>query len=127
MPGLTFTTFELRSEHAVVIPEASGIYIICSKPSTVSGHFSGKLWATLYNAQYVGHSNNLRIRFREHLTGYGDVVKVKHLYQRVDFWYAEVAQDRLRVVEDYIYDVFRPAANKIKPVQAKFGVGVPAN
>lgn len=127
VPGLTFISFQLRIENEVVIPEASGIYIICSRPSTVSNNFSGKLWTTLYNAQYVGKSTNLRKRFKEHVIGYKDVAKVKSLYRHVDFWYAQVAQDRLEVTEGYIWDVLRPAANKIKPGRAKFGAGVPAN
>ena len=107
-----------------LIPESSGIYVICLRPVKNGAGFLGHL----YNSLYVGQSNNLRKRCKEHLSGGTAVEDLKNTFPLLDFWYVVCESDDMNFLEKKIYDVLSPVSNRISPpLSARVGLPTSAN
>ena len=113
----------LESDYQSRVSSGSGVYLICG--STRDIPINGKVMERLYNVVYAGQTKNLRRRFREHVYGYGQVLKAKDIFRQMDFWYIELSDPNLSEIENLLIRVFGPPANG-KYVRAKIGEPVPA-
>jgi excinuclease UvrABC nuclease subunit len=101
------------------IPNESGIYIICS--NTVSMGNLGPAVSSLNNAIYVGQSTNLKNRFTDHVNGYGNVVKAKLIFRRLEYWWTLVDSEKLNLYEQVLVNALGPSANEVNVIKAKIG------
>ena len=109
------------------VPRDSGVYLICTSAQdglTVTGA-AARLFKVLYTAVYVGQAINLRRRFEGHVRGYGNVLKARSIFRRLDYWYTCVIAGELDDLEQCLIDAIGPAAND-QNVQARVGEPVPA-
>ncbi len=113
----------LDPDYATQVPTFSGVYLICASTSRIP--IQGAIMKRLYNTIYAGQTSNLRQRFQRHIQGYGEVIRAKNTFRRLDFWFASVDNADLDDIEQLLLDSFGPAAN-IKYVKARVGEPVPA-
>lgn len=113
----------LERDYQSRVSSGSGIYLICANTKSIP--IDGKVMERIYNVLYVGQTNNLRRRFREHAHGHGQVLKSKDIFRQMDFWYTELDTAQLSDIEQLLIRVFGPPANG-KYVKAKIGDPVPA-
>lgn len=105
----------------VVIPEKSGVYLICGRPPIETD--PTKPLAIFYNVLYAGQSGSLRARFATHakLTS-PDLELAKKTFRNLDYWYALVENVDLNRVEGLLLDVLGPTANRVNaPLQGRLG------
>lgn len=102
-----------------VIPEQAGVYVICARASDNSEH---KLLNSLKNCLYVGQSDSLKRRFREHVNGYGNVKSAKSCFPKLEFWWVVLGSQEqtkeetkvlLNTYEGMLQAALGPAANKV--------------
>lgn len=97
----------------------SGIYVICGITDGIVNIGIDK--RGLKNAIYIGQSSNLQRRFSDHVRGYGNVVKAKEIFIRLEFLWTEIPQENLDTFEQALVSVFGPSANEINIIRAKIG------
>ena len=105
----------------VIIPEKSGVYLICGRPPIETD--STKPLAIFYNVLYAGQSGSLRARFATHakLTS-PDLELAKKTFRNLDYWYALVENVDLNRVEGLLLEVLGPTANRVNaPLQGRLG------
>lgn len=109
-----------------IIPQTSGVYVVCSGPN---GADDCDLLCTLYTVLYVGQSTNLRARFIHHLTAPTGMATVLSAFDRLEFWYTPIPESELNLVEGAIQRALGPPANKINAPSfaAKLSAPIPAN
>lgn len=105
------------------VPIDAGVYQICAGLEHVP--VNGRPMRKLYNVIYVGQATDLRRRFKQHLSGFGDVVIAKRTFRRLDFWYTIAPAERITELEQRLIEAFGPSANK-KNARARIGEPVPA-
>jgi len=105
------------------VPESRGVYMICGCPKDIP--VRGQVMNKLYNALYVGQASNLRRRFQDHVRGYGNVVRAKLIFRKLDFWYCTTSDTEVNLAERQLMEAFGPSANVVY-VKAKLGDPVPA-
>jgi excinuclease UvrABC nuclease subunit len=113
----------LDPAHVNSVPAAAGVYQICAGLQDVP--VNGRVMSQLYNVVYVGQAKNLRRRFREHVSGHGDVVPAKKTFRALDFWYTTAPLETITELEQRLIDAFGPPANK-KNAKVRFGDPIPA-
>ena len=123
LPSYSWSRSYLDKDHVLAIPPEPGVYMICGRASECG--VSGKVMEQVYAPMYIGQATSLRKRFCDHLAGYRNVVLVKRLFRRLEFWYTPVDANGLSVVEQALIDVFGPPAND-RNVIGKMGRQVPA-
>ena len=116
LAGKSWTQTYLESPYSNVVPDGSGIYLICA-----GAPLDGRPFKKMYNCLYVGQSKNLKQRFKNHVSGYKDVVKVKETYGRIEFWFALVMSDELSSAEQALIDAVGPSANRSNALRAHIG------
>lgn len=121
--GCSWSRTYLEEDYASQVPTISGVYLICASTQRIP--ISGTLMDRMYNVIYTGQSSNLRKRFRKHVQGYGNVVRAKTTFGRLDFWFSPITRTRLSEVEQLLLDTFGPTAN-VNNVKARIGNPVPA-
>jgi excinuclease UvrABC nuclease subunit len=114
-----WTRTYLEGTYKDKIPEQPGVYIICS--NTVSMGDMGPAVASLNNAIYVGQSINLKKRFTNHVSGYGNVVKAKSIFRRLEYWWTLVESEKLNIFEQVLVNALGPSANEVNVIKAKIG------
>jgi hypothetical protein len=114
---------------ATLVPESSGVYLICATPPLKREGASEKPLANFYNALYAGQSKSLRERFKTHSRiSSPDIEQAKKTFKVLDYWYALVDIIDLNFVESLLLDVLGPTANRINaPLQGTLGNPEPAN
>ena len=119
----------LTEVQATLVPEESGVYLICASPPLKSEDITEKPLANFYNALYAGQSRSLRDRFKTHSRiSSPDIERAKRAFRVLDYWYARVDVVDLNLVESLLLDVLGPTANRISaPLQGTLGSPVPAN
>ena len=102
-----------------LIPAKPGVYVICARASDVESH---KLLFNLKNSVYVGQSDSLKRRFKEHLDGYGRVKAAKECFVKLEFWWVVIdegplskkeVKNRLSFYEKLIQEALGPSANQV--------------
>ena len=108
-----------------LVPDRSGVYVICLAPFSTGRSFIPKL----YDAVYVGQAVNLRRRFGDHLEGTSSVGEVlKAFPNSLDFYFVEIEKSKLDEFERHMYSVLGPSANKVSPpMRASLGEPLPIN
>ena len=101
------------------VPSRSGVYIICGKTMSIGD--MGRALNSLNNAVYVGQSTNLKKRFQEHVNGYGNVVKAKLTFRRLEYWWIELSRNDLDKCEQALVNALGPSANEVNVIKAKVG------
>lgn len=119
MSGFQWNFVSLLQINASLLPEACGVYMICASairtPEPVQV-------PPLYNAIYVGRSNNLRTRFGQHCMGYGEVPQAKRTFRELDFHYTVVPEGDSKRLESLLIDALGPSANIIGgQIKARIG------
>lgn len=104
------------------VPRASGVYIICGRTEAIGN--LGAAINSLNNAVYVGQSINLNTRFQDHVLGYGNVIKAKLTFRRLEYWWMEAPRMDLDRVEQALITALGPSAND-KEVSVKARIGDP--
>lgn len=105
--------------HKERVSSNSGIYVICGVTDEIVNIGIEK--RGLKNAIYIGQSTNLQRRFSDHVKGYGNVVKAKEIFIRLEFLWSEIPQENLDKFEQALVNVFGPSANEINIIRAKVG------
>lgn len=114
--GKDWTQTYLESSYSNAVSNAPGIYMICARSPS-----QGRAFEKMYNCLYVGKSSNLKKRFKDHVIGYKDVVRVKLAYGRLEFWFATMTSEELSSAEQAVMDAFGPSANRSNAVRAQIG------
>jgi excinuclease UvrABC nuclease subunit len=109
----------LEREYKDKIPSKSGVYIICGKTDAIGN--MGAAINSLNNAIYVGQSSNLKSRFHDHVAGYGNVIKAKLTFRRLEYWWSEVSREELNKYEQALVNALGPSANLANVIMAKVG------
>jgi len=106
-----------------VIPEKSGVYLICGRPPLSVETDLTKPLAIFYNVLYAGQSVSLRARFATHAKSTSpDLELTKKTFRNLDYWYALVEIVDLNRVEGLLLDVLGPTANRVNaPLQGRLG------
>ena len=106
------------SEHeAVAVPDrVSGIYCMCAPPPTIkplNKHIKNNLFALLYTPLYIGKTDNLRRRFRDHCRQPSERVTAVRLCfgSRLMFWFHPLPSERISIEEARLIQCFGPIAN----------------
>lgn len=109
------------------VPATPGVYLICAsaQDGLVFTESPERVFQVLYNAIYVGQSNNLRRRFAQHVRGYGNVPRARTIFRRLDYWYTGVTSEKLDELEQCLINALGPTAND-RNVLAIVGKPVPA-
>lgn len=102
------------------IPAVPGVYAVTGSPP-IQGPF-GDAWCPLY----VGHTTNLRGRFKNHLNG--DVGTLRLVFVSPSFYYLPLidrSTRQLRGFEQLLLDAFGPICNSRNAITTKIGTPVP--
>jgi hypothetical protein len=113
----------LDPSQTFVIPEKSGVYLICGRPPVPVETDLTKPLAIFYNVLYAGQSGSLRARFATHAKSTSpDLELAKKTFRNLDYWYALVENVDLNRIEGLLLDVLGPTANRVNaPLQARLG------
>jgi hypothetical protein len=114
-----WTRVYLEREYRDRVPSTPGVYLICGKTDAI-GDMGGAI-NSLNNAVYVGQSSNLKSRFQDHVVGYGNVIKAKLTFRRLEYWWCELARAELNKFEQALVNALGPSANEINVIKAKVG------
>ncbi len=107
------------------VPSSSGIYIIVGHPPSDS---AAKRFLKLQTPLYIGYSENLRKRMRDHINGTTSVVRVSNMFHEMKFWWLGLPtadKNELLGSEQMLIDIFGPSANEINAIRASVGEGMP--
>jgi len=119
MSGLQWNSLSLLRTNGALIPESCGVYMICASPMRASEKVRVP---PLYNAIYVGRSSNLRKRFGQHCTGYGEVRQAKRTFRELNFHYTVAADEDAKRLESLLIDALGPSANLVGgQIKARIG------
>lgn len=113
----------LDPSQTFVVPEKSGVYLICGRPPVSVEADPTKPLAIFYNVLYAGQSGSLRTRFATHAKSTSaDLELAKKTFRTLDYWYAIVENVDLNRVEGLLLDVLGPTANRVNaPLQGQLG------
>lgn len=113
----------LDRSQTILIPEKSGVYLICGRPPVPVETDPTKPLAIFYNALYAGQSGSLRARFDTHAKSTSpDLELAKKTFRNLDYWYALVENVDLNRIEGVLLDVLGPTANRVNaPLQGRLG------
>ena len=83
----------------------------------------------IYNVIYVGSTDNLERRFKQHAAGSSSkLIEAQQIFGQLDFMYLDLQdtnESDVEVAEELIGDVFGPVANDRLPIKGKLGKGEP--
>lgn len=113
----------LDPSQTIVVPEKSGVYLICGRPPISVENDPAKPLAVFYNVLYAGQSGSLRARFDTHAKSTSiDLEMAKRTFGHLDYWYALAAAVDLNRLEGILLDVLGPTANRVNaPLQGRLG------
>lgn len=107
--------------HANTVPEAAGVYALCT-PGLLG---EAGLLGELYNTVYVGRAADLRRRFLEHSRYPGlEISRAIRCFASLDYWYATANLDEIDDFESDLISCLGPSANQRGGIQAQIGTGV---
>lgn len=98
-------------EHA--IPEQSGVYMITLLASELLG--GEEFWKNMQAPIYVGQSENLRRRFKEHVLNRSTVGAYIRGLPKLRYCYCKVEIGQLNHVESQLVQIFGPRINRVQP------------
>ena len=115
---------KLNKQVANTPPAKPGIYAMCTRiPQRMDSE--SEFINDIYNVIYVGSSDNLERRFKEHAAGSRpDVIKAQEIFGQLDFLYLEMSGSNkhdYEAAEGLIGSIFGPAANNRLPIKGKLG------
>ena len=116
---------------AVSVPKEAGIYLFCTSP--VGRKFpdfllKSDLFSNLLSPIYIGKTNNLHQRFRQHCRNPSEPLKAARLCfsSSMLFWFHCCRRERLDTVEPVLISCFGPTANRrAEPIKATVGEPIP--
>ena len=114
----------LESLYRDVVPEASGVYLICARPQKI-----GRRFPELYEVVYVGQDGvSLRRRFLEHCNRpKPEIARLRRCYYMpLDYWFCQAPSEMLSRLEGVLIDSFGPPANLQRKLTARLGPAQPA-
>ncbi len=124
--GLNWSRHPLHMGYSNSIPVASGIYVM----TLTAAHLldTAVIWEKLQAPMYIGKSDNLQVRFKQHLRGQAGTKDLIYNFPRLTFWYTKVNEPEMSRVEAVLITVFGPSVNQIQPIslRAKILPPVPA-
>ena len=96
---------------AKLVPDRPGIYMLCASPPGMNPQ--GGPFSLLYETIYVGESDNLQRRLRQHLNTPSPKVRAARMCYALSlrFWYHLVEMDRIKLVESLLIQCLGPPAN----------------
>lgn len=104
-------------QHSMV-PEQSGVYVICSPGLSASAG----LFGLLYNALYVGQATDLHSRFLQHRRTPGrEIARMINCFRSLDFWYTPAPEEDLNSVEATLIECLGPPANQQAGIRVRVG------
>lgn len=107
--------------HQARVPEASGVYALC----TAGVGASTGLFADLYNAIYVGQARNLRQRFMQHCRRPSrELQRAILCFRSLDFWFVQVSPGHTDATEALLIECLGPSANLRAGVKVEIGAPV---
>jgi hypothetical protein len=112
----------LDSEYKDRVPSNPGVYIISGNTNSIGN--MGDAINCMRTAVYVGQSINLKGRFQDHIRGYGNVIKAKQTFRRLEYWWHEISRSELKKYEQALVSALGPSANEVNVIKAKIGVPV---
>jgi len=98
-------------EHTV--PERSGVYMITLLAAEMLG--GEGFWKRMQGPIYIGQSENLRRRFKEHVLNRSTVGAYLKNLPKLQYCYCNVEKDQLDDVESQLVQVFGPRINRVQP------------
>lgn len=110
---LQWKSISFVAQYAVPIPTAPGVYMFLLRTSNLL--FETQPWREMQAPMYIGQTNNLRRRFKEHVENRSLVHKHLEKFPHVKFCYALAEQERLNEIESALVKVFGPSINQIQP------------
>ena len=114
----------------VSVPDGPGVYVVCSAPPgwQRSRSLSRELFEFLYCPVYVGRSENLRRRFRQHCqVPKPELQESETLFKGIlDFWFIRLETEQISQVESDLIRCFGPPANRVAGILARIGPSMPA-
>ena len=123
--GIEWKRTNLNTLYQGVVPNMSGVYIICTKPK-----LNKKPFSVIYNVIYAGYEGvSLKRRFLEHCkTKNEELKKARSCFgYDMDYWFTIVSPDIARSLESYLIECFGPPVNRVRgKIMAKLLDPVPA-
>ena len=121
-------TAKFTDGEAAIISKSEGVYMFVTNLPVKADNILNNLRAPIY----IGLSNNLQRRFKEHLgmkgPGHPDLLRARSCFKnKLDFYYIETVDFELKDLEQKLFNCFGPVVNKNnsinqdKPVKAKVG------
>lgn len=95
------------------VPEQSGVYMITLLASELLGQED--FWKRIQAPIYIGQSENLRRRFKEHVLNKSTVGSYLRDLPRLQYCYCKVELNHLDDVESQLIQVFGPRINRVQP------------
>ena len=131
--GKKWRSVLFNSLEASVVPPKPGIYLLCSSPpdrSRLLKISSRDLFGLLYTPIYIGRTENLQRRFKNHTkTPPPDIKQARECFtNNIYFWWTELDKSLIVDVERDFIDCLGPPANKKEgdTIQGKIQDPVPA-
>lgn len=120
----------LQEVEATIVPECSGIYMLCACPPPFRFSLekpNGQLFAHLLTPIYVGRSENLRKRFRQHCQSRKPEIlqAIECFGTSLQFWFHIHPAEYIEREESLLIDCFGPNANRIRGKKIVGQIGVP--
>ncbi|KJF17592.1 GIY-YIG nuclease family protein [Acidithrix ferrooxidans] len=124
---------QLKESTISAVPAEPGIYVLCARsrfedPKNRTG--INLLLSSLYYVIYVGKSNDLRKRLKEHIKASHNPDLSRYIRgldtnSTIDFWCFTCPAEQLNEAESHLISLLNPATNKING--ARILEGVPAS
>ena len=118
-----------KPEHKPIIPNRTGVYVICQQGSKISGAPGHSFWQSMYSPLYIGRATDLQRRYSDHISCRTDAKKIVMDFANLDFWWAEFEIAEYKQVESIMIKVFGPPGNQQEGdrLYGRFLEGLPAN
>jgi len=118
-----------RQEHKAIIPNQTGVYVICQQGSKIPLAPDDKFWQSMYSPLYIGRATDLQRRFTEHVTLKTDASEIFKKFSNLDFWWSQFEKDEFKQVESIMIKLFGPPGNQLDGdrLYGRFLEGLPAN
>ena len=125
----TWTKIAFKQEHKAIIPNETGVYVICQQGSKIPGAPDQFFWNSMYSPLYIGRATDLQRRFIDHISCKTDAKRIITEFTNLDFWWAQFGRDDFKQVESIMIKVFGPPGNQQEGdrLYGRFLEGLPAN
>ena len=103
----------------MLVEDSAGVYMFVTSVPRKSNNIFGELRVPIY----IGLSNNLKRRFKEHLgirgSGHDELLNARSCFgNKLDFYFIKIEDtDELRNIEQSLFNCFGPIVNKINSIK----------